>query len=122
MRSMKVLAFLILAAPLFAAEWPQWRGLARDGVARPFHEPPAWPEQLTKKWKITVGQGHSSPIYAGGKIFVFSRQQDREVLSSVNPEDGKIVWRQSYAAPYKMNQAAVRHGEGPKSTPVFAGG
>src|SRR4051794_34480637 len=116
MRSMKLLAFLILAAPLFAADWPQWRGPARDGVVASFREPQAWPARVTRKWKINVGLGHSSPIHAGGKIFVFSRQQDREVLSSVNPADGKVLWSQSYAAPYKMNQAAVRHGEGPKST------
>ena len=116
------LAALLLVVPALFGDWPQWRGPARDGVVNFFREPAAWPERLTRKWKIPVGLGHSSPVYAGGRIYVFSRQQDREVVSSVNPEDGKILWSQSYPAPYKMNPAAVKHGEGPKSTPVVAGG
>ena len=116
-------ALLLLAAPiLFSEDWPQWRGPMRDGSQPSFHEPKVWPEKLYKKWTTPIGQGHSSPIFAGGRIYVLSRQQDKEVISAVKPEDGKILWSQSYAAPYKMNEAAVKHGEGPKSTPVFADG
>jgi outer membrane protein assembly factor BamB len=116
-------ALLLLAAPiLFSEDWPQWRGPMRDGSRPSFHEPKVWPEKLYKKWTIPIGQGHSSPIFADGRIYVLSRQQDKEVISAILPEDGKILWSQSYAAPYKMNEAAVKHGEGPKSTPVFADG
>jgi outer membrane protein assembly factor BamB len=116
-------ACLLLAAPiLFSADWPQWRGPMRDGSLPSFHEPKVWPEKLTKKWTIAVGKGHSSPIFAASRVYVLSRQQENEVVSSINPEDGKVFWRQSYAAPYKVNPAAVGHGEGPKSTPVFADG
>jgi outer membrane protein assembly factor BamB len=74
------------------------------------------------RWKLTVGEGHSSPIVAAGRIFVFTRQQGKEVASAIDPSSGKIVWQQSYPAPYKMNPAAESHGEGPKSTPVFHDG
>jgi outer membrane protein assembly factor BamB len=107
---------------LFSEDWPQWRGPMRDGSLPSFHEPKVWPEKLAKRWKIPIGLGHSSPIYAASRIYVFSRQQDNEVISSINPEDGKVFWRQSYAAPYKVNPAAEAHGQGPKSTPVFADG
>jgi outer membrane protein assembly factor BamB len=110
---------LILASALQASEWPQWRGPNRDGKLADFHAPNALPKLLTKKWKTTVGIGHASPIFAAGRIFVFSRQQDREVVSSLNPANGAVLWSQSYSAPYKMNPAAVKHGEGPKSTPLF---
>jgi outer membrane protein assembly factor BamB len=113
---------LIAATAFCATDWPQWRGAHRDGSVSSFHEPQVWPERLTKKWRTAVGIGHASPIFANGRIYVFSRQQDREVVSSVNPEDGRIMWSQSYAAPYKMNPAAQKHGEGPKSTPVFDSG
>jgi outer membrane protein assembly factor BamB len=107
---------------LFAADWPQWRGPGRDGALPSFHEPQAWPERLNRKWKITVGQGHASPVFAEGRIYVLSRRQNRETVSSINPEDGKALWSQSYEAPYRMNAAALKHGEGPKSTPVFSSG
>jgi outer membrane protein assembly factor BamB len=116
-------ALLLLAAPiLFSEDWPQWRGPMRDGSLPSFHEPKVWPDKLTKKWTIAIGQGHSSPILAAGRIYILSRKQDNEVISAINPEDGKVLWSQSYAAPYKVNEAAVQHGEGPKSTPVVADG
>jgi outer membrane protein assembly factor BamB len=116
-------ASLLLVAPiLFSDDWPQWRGPMRDGSLPSYHEPKVWPEKLTKKWTIAIGKGHSSPIFAASRVYVLSRQQNNEEVSSINPEDGKVFWRQSYAAPYKVNPAAAAHGEGPKSTPVFADG
>jgi outer membrane protein assembly factor BamB len=44
------------------------------------------------------------------------------VASAVDLATGKVLWTQSYPAPYQMNSAAVGHGPGPKSTPVIAGG
>jgi outer membrane protein assembly factor BamB len=116
-------ALLALMAPiLLSEEWPQWRGPMRDGSLPSFHEPKVWPEKLSKQWTIAIGKGHSSPIYAASRIYVLSRQQENEVVSSIKPEDGKVLWTQAYSAPYKVNPAAEAHGDGPKSTPVFAGG
>jgi outer membrane protein assembly factor BamB len=113
---------LMLAASLaFAADWPQWRGPNRDGVVE-FREPKAWPEKLKERWKIRVGEGHSCPIASGGKIFQHSRQGDNEVASAIDPATGKVLWQQSYPAPYSMNMAAWQHGKGVKSTPAVAEG
>jgi len=113
---------IFLLSVLLADDWPQWRGPQRDGVVNNSAAPASWPEQLKLRWKATVGEGHASPILAGGRIYAFTRQQDKETVLALNPENGKIIWQQSYAAPYTMHPAAVGHGEGPKSTPVFAGG
>src|SRR5690349_704115 len=113
---------ILLSLAASAEDWPQWRGPHRDGSLNPASAPAAWPERLKLKWKIAVGEGHASPIFASGRIFIFSRQQGKEVASSIDPVNGKIVWQQSYAAPYTMHPAAVWHGEGPKSTPLFNDG
>jgi outer membrane protein assembly factor BamB len=113
-----VSAIALAAGCLYAQDWPQWRGPDRDGAA-PFHEPKVWPEKLTAKWKISVGEGYASPIFAGGRIFEFTRQGDDEVAMSINPADGKILWRQSYPAPFEPVNSAARHGKGPKSTPLY---
>jgi outer membrane protein assembly factor BamB len=104
-----------------AQDWPQWRGPNRDGAA-PFREPKVWPEKLTVKWKVLVGEGYASPIFAGGRILQFARQGDDEVAMSVDPENGKILWRQSYPAPFEPVNSAARHGKGPKSTPLYYDG
>lgn len=112
----------VLLAIASAEEWPQWRGLHRDGVATGFAEPKAWPEKLTLKWKVTVGEGHSSPVVADGRIYIHARQGDREVVSALRPENGQTIWQEGYAAPYTMNPAATTHGKGVKSTPAVADG
>ena len=112
---------LVAGWSLWAQDWPQWRGPNRDGVTR-FSEPKSWPEKLTTKWKVPTGTGYASPIFAGGRILHFARQEDDEVAMSVDPESGKILWRQSYPAPYEPVQSAARHGKGPKSTPLFYDG
>ena len=111
-----------LLAIASAEDWPQWRGPHRDGIGSAITEPKAWPEQLKLKWKVKVGEGHSSPVVAGGKIYVHARQDDREVVQCLRPDNGQIIWQQGYAAPYTVNPAAMRHGKGVKSTPVVEGG
>ncbi len=113
-------AAALSAALVSAQQWPQWRGPARDGASVGFTPPAAWPDQLTRAWTTKVGVGHSSPVVAGDRVFVFSRVGDREVVSALALATGQPVWREEYDAPYTMNPAARRHGPGPKSTPVAA--
>jgi outer membrane protein assembly factor BamB len=53
---------------------------------------------------------------------VFAREDEEEVLQSLDLATGRRLWRQAYPAPYTMNPAATSHGKGPKSTPAVAGG
>ncbi len=48
------------AATLSAADWPQWRGANGDAGVSGFTAPKTWPKELTKKWKVTVGDGVNS--------------------------------------------------------------
>lgn len=75
-----------------------------------------------EEWKVTVGVGHSSPLMVDGKIYVFARQGEEEVLLCLDGVTGKEVWRSSQKVAYEMNPAARGHGKGPKSTPVVSGG
>jgi outer membrane protein assembly factor BamB len=105
-----------------SADWPQWRGPNRDGVVASFSEPRSWPERLALKWQIDVGLGYATPIVVGGRVYMFTRQNDHEVLRALDPESGAEIWQTSYPAPFTMNPAAARHEKGPKSTPAFANG
>ena len=65
---------------LDAQDWPQWRGPARDGLITGFKEPSKWPGTLTQRWKVEVGSGYATPLIAGDRIYVFSRQGEDEVM------------------------------------------
>lgn len=104
-----------------AHDWPQWRGPKRDGsISAPL--PSAWPAALTKRWEVSVGAGHASPVVSGNRVIVFAREGEQEIVRALDIASGKELWRASYPAPYAVNSAAWSHGAGPKSTPAVAGG
>jgi len=100
-RSIGVIAACLVlfgAASVFAQDWPQWRGLNRDGKLSGFTAPAAWPKELVQKWKITVGLCDATPALVGNRLYVFSRQGDDEVAMCLNAADGKEIWHNKYAA------------------------
>jgi outer membrane protein assembly factor BamB len=105
-----------------AKDWRQWRGPNRDGITNDFIVPQAWPKTLKEQWKVVVGEGHSSPVSADGKIYIHARQAEDEVVLCLDPVSGKEVWKSKDPVAYEMNTAAYAHGKGPKSTPVVGGG
>jgi outer membrane protein assembly factor BamB len=112
-------SFLAVPAAFAFVDWPQWRGPNRDGVA-PVEPSKPWPDRLRQVWNVKVGDGHSSPVVSGKRVYQFARLQDNEAVSAYDLDSGKLLWKQTYAAPYQMNPAATAHGKGPKSTPVVA--
>jgi outer membrane protein assembly factor BamB len=103
-------------------DYPQWRGQSRDGSASGFKAPGMWPQNLSLKWKVEVGAGYATPILVGNRLYTHTRQGENEVMMALDADTGKTVWQTPYPAPYKMNPATKNHGQGPKSTPLFADG
>ena len=64
----------------FSQDWPQWRGIARDGKVTGFKAPSSWPAELKQAWKVTVGFGDATPVLVGNKIYLNTRQGDNEVV------------------------------------------
>jgi MacB-like periplasmic core domain/PQQ-like domain len=111
---------LTVFAQSSARDYPQWRGRNRDGSASAFVAPKTWPEKLTRRWKVEVGEGYATPIVVGGKVYVFTRRNGNETLLALNAANGKIVWQTGYLAPpLEKGSVAAKHGDGPKATPLF---
>ena len=81
-----------------AQDWPQWRGPNRDAKATGFNAPATWPKELTKKWQVTVGDGVATPALVGGKLYVFTRQDDKEILRCLDAATGDEIWQKAYEA------------------------
>lgn len=125
MTALLMIELMLFASPSVAmgiTDWPQWRGPNRDGLVTDAFIPDSWPKELKQEWRVTVGVGHSSPVLANGKIYVFARQGEEEVLLCLDAATGKEIWRSGQAIAYEMNPAARGHGKGPKSTPVVSNG
>jgi outer membrane protein assembly factor BamB len=103
-----------------AQDYPQWRGRTRDGAASGFIAPKVWPEKLTRRWKVQVGEGYATPIVVGDKVYAFTRRNTQETLLALNAATGKLVWQNGYSAPpLATGSGAAKHGDGPKATPLF---
>lgn len=57
-----------------AADWPQWRGPAGNGIANEKNLPERWSATENVTWKSSLaGQGVSSPIVSGDRVFITSQ-------------------------------------------------
>jgi len=114
-----LLAALLLTPALTpAADWPQWRGPARDGHA-PAGQP--LPRTLAAEakpvWRTEAGPGLSSPVVAGGRVVVFDNQDGKETLRLLAAETGKELWRTVVDEPFSDSQGPT----GPRCTPMIEG-
>jgi outer membrane protein assembly factor BamB len=76
--------------------WPQWRGPTRQGLAKGSGYPDRWSDEENVRWRVAVpGQGHSSPIVWGGKLFLttgYNGDEDRRSVLCFRRSDGKLLW------------------------------
>jgi outer membrane protein assembly factor BamB len=103
--------------PLGAADWPQFRGLQRDGVAREGGLLKAWPANGPRRlWKVAVGDGFSGIVVAGGRLFTLYGKGRDELAVAHDARTGKELWRARIDEKYESDQ-----GHGPRSTPTVDG-
>ncbi len=109
---------LPLAAP--AADWPQWRGPARDGVSPEKGLLKEWPKGGPELvWTFDkAGLGYSAPAIVGGKVYVLGTRDDDEYVLAIDAK-GKELWATKIAPifDFKGNQWS----RGPNSTPAVDG-
>src|SRR5207244_4312393 len=113
-----LLLIVLLSVPAAAADWPQWLGPRRDGSSTEKIKP--WKGELKVAWKKAVGPGHSSPVVAGGKVFLFTRVKGKEAeaVTAYDAKTGGELWTRSYPRANFFSP----FGTGPQSTPAVAGG
>ena len=77
-------ALLLAAAAAHAGDWPQFRGPTGQGHAPDEAVPLTWSETENVTWKTAVpGRGWSSPVIAGGLVWLTTAVTDREAGTSL---------------------------------------
>jgi len=105
-----------------AGDWPAWRGPNRNGIVA---ENSGWDGKRwinsSPDWTAQVGEGASSPIVYGRKVYALGYHEGQNSVSCLSTENGELLWKQSYMTPRYGRNATGDEGiySGPSSTPEF---
>src|SRR6185436_13083025 len=113
---------LLACLALQAADWPQYRGPARDDVSLEKGLLDQWPaEGPALLWTFAnAGIGYSGPAVVGDRLYTIGGRGDVEFLVAVDVKTGKEAWATPVGPLYQFE--GNRWSAGPSATPTVAGG
>jgi outer membrane protein assembly factor BamB len=98
-----------------STDWPQWRGLDRNGIAGDTGLLKDWPDGgPPQEWKLAgLGRGFSSVAVADGKIYTLGDREGKCHLIAIDARRKAIAWSTPFSEPWGDG--------GPRSTPTVDG-
>lgn len=111
-------ALLMSAAKGYSADWPQFRGPARDDISKETGLLKQWPKEgPALAWKMNgLGGGYSGPSIVGNKLFTLGDREGKEFVIAVDLTTRKPLWSTPVGPEYKNG-----NGDGPRCTPTVDG-
>ncbi len=99
-------------------DWPQWRGLNRDGKSAEKGLLQEWPAAGPPlAWRATgAGEGYSSFAVASGKLYTLGARQGVEYVIAYDAASGKRLWETANGSRFNNDR-----GSGPRATPTVDG-
>ncbi len=113
----------LLATPVLAGDWPQWRGPARNGQ----FSGPSWPTKLDtnhlhKTWEVKLGPSYSGPVVTGQRVFTTeTRDKKLEVVRAFDRQSGKALWQVEWPGALSVPFFAKANGDWIRATPACDG-
>ena len=109
-----------------SAEWSQLMGTGHDRKTTESFAPVSLSGQTRRAWEVSVGGGFSSFVTGDGKAYTVIPVNGRETVIALDRKTGKTLWQTPLGATGYRNggeRGAEGNdgGDGPRSTPVFAG-
>jgi outer membrane protein assembly factor BamB len=92
-----LLALVPAIFPLYAEDWPRWRGPDLNGISKEKTWTATWPTEGPKQlWKANVGLGFSSMTIANGRVFTTGNNDNQDTVYCFDADKGTLVWKHTY--------------------------
>jgi len=121
LRKVFVLCFILISGYCNAQDWPDWRGINRDGtwietgLAEKFES-----AELIPEWSVPIGSGYSGPTVSNGKVYVtdlIKEPSQTEGILCLDERTGEKIWQYRYPCEYSVGYPA-----GPRASVVINNG
>ncbi len=103
--------WMVASIPSLSEDWPQWRGIHRDGKSPETDLLAEWPmEGPQLLWQANgVGEGHASMAVAGGVVYTTGMVGENAdgVLSAIDLS-GQIIWQTPYGPEWNGTYPGAR--------------
>lgn len=109
------------AGSFVSEDWPRFLGPRGDQKSAETGILAEWPAAGLRsilRWGRMVGSAYSSPVIADGRLVLFHRVEDEEVLEGIEAATGKTLWKFSYPTAYEDRYG---YNDGPRSAPTIDG-
>ena len=91
---------LLLASPICAGDWPQWRGPLFNGSTDETNLPDDFSRTENIAWSAELASAAAStPVIFGDRVFLSGTDAEREMLLAMcfDRTDGKLLWQHDVA-------------------------
>lgn len=105
---------LLLTASVAQADWTHWRGSGPSGVSDAAGLPTEWSRERNVRWRTPLpGPAGSTPVHAGGRLFLTSPDGSELLLLALDAATGAELWRRTVTT----GEASFRGDEGNLASP-----
>lgn len=113
-----VLVLTTSVSNLGLEDWPQWRGVNRDGKSAERGLLKSWPQGgPPRAWQAAgAGEGYSSFSVAGGRLYTLGARGGTEYVVAFDEATGKKIWEVANGSRFGNDR-----GDGPRGTPTIDG-
>ena len=92
---MRLLAICLTLAAAAASDWPRFRGPNGSGVSPDQALPAEIGPDRNVLWSVKTPKGNSSPIVAGGRLWITGHEGDQRSVLCYDARTGALLWRRA---------------------------
>ncbi len=100
------------------SDWVRFLGPAHNATSPETRLVQKLPQKLPIVWEVKKGSGYCAPAIWEGRLILFHRVGDQEVIECLAADTGQRYWKIAYPTAYRDRYG---YNDGPRASPVIDG-